>query len=657
MSSCSEPMMETISCCEPVQDSADEPVSSCCEGINERQVTEETAGLDSSAKNPNEETSISAIKSFAVEAEDAQPMTCSYEETAQNEGSVHREDAEEMNLEDTRDLSSRCLVDFKHQIAVKRRTAIVTRLDGVNLSTGSEVSFYKCHLCGKLFGRLADVPMHLSMHSPQQMTLYQCLLCEGSFSFKTKLVQHLRIHHNVNLPRRGEISEKGPLDTNNVSSDCGPKIISQKKDEFLQSGAGNALRASPETPHGLEISSSRSNEESDAFSAPQYKMLHLSVEAGDRIPGDQFILEKLGLDKLSDGRERLFHCDPVKGLTKTNSFLCQICGFESWRQNRLLHHVIKHHLNSVAVQKMRKQLLHRRKLPLPHRTSESNLLRKFGNSGELKTFLSETSNCLTSSAAESHTVTSTAPNVECKEEPLSLSMSPKSTDCSSEHKGIDDPVLNKRDDLQGSPRTNYSEMGESCHIMNQIENEKLPMSPVSATSTEQLKVMDNKVVSSSSSLVSMQTSSSICNITPDTTIPTSSSAMMMSSLITAHETGSECKPLVFNPSNVSPLLRGFLPLPLLSLFVSQSTLNPASFLGTSNSNSQFPSDPVKISQQSFSEKFSTSHASNSWDQNQKFEATEQEDIKPTRAALDWRVMVRNRTRGLASRGSSTLNTK
>lgn len=656
MSSCSEPMMETISCCEPVQDSADEPVSSCCDGIDEIPVTKETTSLDSSTKNPNEETLVSS-KSSAVEDEDAQLMTCSHEETAQNESSVHREDAEEMNLEDTRDLSSCRLVDFKHQIAVKRRTAIVTRLDGVNFSTGSEVSFYKCHLCGKLFGRLADVPMHLSMHSPQQMTLYQCLLCEGSFSFKTKLMQHLRIHHNVNLPRQVKASEKGPLDTNNVSSDCGPKIISQKKDESPQSVAGSALRASPETPNGLEISNSRSNEESDVFSAPEFKMLHLSVEAGERIPRDQLILEKLGLDKLSDGRERLFHCDPVKGLTKTNSFLCQICGFESWRQNRLLHHVIKHHLDSVAVQKMRKQLLRRRKLPLPHRTSERNLLRKFGNGGELKTIISETSNCLTSSTAESRTITSAAPNVECKEEPLSLSISPKTADCFSEHKGIDDPVLNKPDDLRESPSTSYSEMGESCQMTDQIENEKLPMSPVSAMSTEQLKVMDNKVVSSSSSLVSMQTSNSICNITPDATIPTSSSAMMMSSLIAAHETGSECKPLVFNPSNVSPLLRGFLPLPLLSLFVSQSTLNSASFLATSNSNSQFPAGQVKISQQSFNEKFSTTHTSNSWEQTQKFEATEEEDIKPSRAALDWRVMVRSRTRGLASRGSSTLNTK
>ena len=663
--------MEMISCCDPVQDSASTPVSNNCrEGIGEVQVTKETASFDSSTENPNVDAS-DFSKSSLVEDKDVQLMTCSSVETAQNLSTFHSEDDEQMISEDTKPPSR--FVDFRQQIAVKSRTAIVTRLDGVDLSTGSDVSFYKCHLCGKLFGRLADVPMHLSMHSPQQLTLYRCLLCDGSFSFKTKLVQHLRMHHNVNLPRWGgnsgsangvSLSSKDLLDPSSCagSSDCGRKDISpQRHNELLRSGADIALRAASESPPGLEIDTLRNSEDSGMLSGSQFKLLHLSVEDSDTIPADEFVLGKLSLEKLSDGRKSLFRCDPVKGLTKTNSFLCQMCGFESWRQSRLLHHVIKHHLNLAAVQRMRKQILHRRKLPLQHQTSEGNMRRMSVNGRELRTVSSETGNCSTSSTAESRTVASAAQNVDCKEKPLSLSPTLKPANCvDSEPNGLDDgnaltvksdPVFYDTNDMHDSPETNYSDVSESFHKTEKIETDTLLMTPVSPMSAEQLKVMDNRAVSS---LISKSTSNSISSMTPlqpDATIPTSSSMMTMSSLIEAHENASECKPLVFNPNSISPLLHGFLPLPLLSLFVSQSALNSAPFLGAGNSNtSQFSSDQVKVPQQGFNEQFSATCASNSWD-----DASKEEDIKPNRAVLDWGVMVQNQMRSLASRGPSTLS--
>lgn len=87
---------------------------------------------------------------------------------------------------------------LKHQMNIRNETVIVTRLDGVNVSTGHKVSLYKCYLCGRIFHQLSLLQCHLSTHFDKYMTFYECLYCDAHFKFKTQLLQHMNSTHNVN---------------------------------------------------------------------------------------------------------------------------------------------------------------------------------------------------------------------------------------------------------------------------------------------------------------------------------------------------------------------------------------------------------------------------------------------------------------------------
>ncbi len=88
----------------------------------------------------------------------------------------------------------------KQRISIRNETVLVTRMDGVNINSGTNVSLYKCHLCGKVFNFLSKLQCHLSLHFEHHITLYQCSLCDANFKFKLHLFRHLRRNHGIKKP-------------------------------------------------------------------------------------------------------------------------------------------------------------------------------------------------------------------------------------------------------------------------------------------------------------------------------------------------------------------------------------------------------------------------------------------------------------------------
>ena len=84
---------------------------------------------------------------------------------------------------------------LKHQISIKNEIVLTTRLDGVNVQTGTKISLYRCHMCGKMFNYLSKLQCHLSVHFERHLSFYSCPLCGVSFRFQLQLRRHLRTSH------------------------------------------------------------------------------------------------------------------------------------------------------------------------------------------------------------------------------------------------------------------------------------------------------------------------------------------------------------------------------------------------------------------------------------------------------------------------------
>ena len=108
---------------------------------------------------------------------------------------------------------------LKHRLSIKNETVLVTRLDGVDMKAGAQMSLFKCHMCGRMFRLLSRLQCHLSMHFERQLLLFQCSLCDQQFQFKMQLLQHLRSHGvcNVNVntqsPHTATTAGQGLLST------------------------------------------------------------------------------------------------------------------------------------------------------------------------------------------------------------------------------------------------------------------------------------------------------------------------------------------------------------------------------------------------------------------------------------------------------------
>ena len=92
---------------------------------------------------------------------------------------------------------------LKHRISIKNETVLVTRLDGVDVTSGGKQSLFKCHMCGRIFNFLSRLQCHLSMHFERHLTVYTCWCCEASFSFKTQLMQHVSQVHDIEVSQHG----------------------------------------------------------------------------------------------------------------------------------------------------------------------------------------------------------------------------------------------------------------------------------------------------------------------------------------------------------------------------------------------------------------------------------------------------------------------
>ena len=108
---------------------------------------------------------------------------------------------------------------LKHRLSIKNETVLVTRLDGVDMKAGAQMSLFKCHMCGRMFRLLSRLQCHLSMHFERQLLLFQCSLCDQQFQFKMQLLQHLRSHGvrnvniNTNSPHTATTASQGLLST------------------------------------------------------------------------------------------------------------------------------------------------------------------------------------------------------------------------------------------------------------------------------------------------------------------------------------------------------------------------------------------------------------------------------------------------------------
>lgn len=129
----------------------------------------------------------------------------------------------------TKDSDSSVTVEFpsmfpglKHKISIKNEVVMVTRMDGMNLSTGSKASLFKCHLCNKIYGTMSRLQCHLSVHFDRHMTLYQCTFCDSHFQFKTQLLQHLRCYHDTQLSPTDDLPEADEL----FADDAAAKSVS-----------------------------------------------------------------------------------------------------------------------------------------------------------------------------------------------------------------------------------------------------------------------------------------------------------------------------------------------------------------------------------------------------------------------------------------------
>ena len=97
---------------------------------------------------------------------------------------------------------------LKQQLSIRNETVVISRLDGVDSSTGDNVTLYKCHLCGRIYKQLSQLQLHLSTHFERRVVVFQCLHCDSCFRYKVQLTQHLQLHHSVELNlEEGQVPE------------------------------------------------------------------------------------------------------------------------------------------------------------------------------------------------------------------------------------------------------------------------------------------------------------------------------------------------------------------------------------------------------------------------------------------------------------------
>ncbi|XP_041371714.1 sal-like protein 3 [Gigantopelta aegis] len=123
---------------------------------------------------------------------------------------------------------------MKSRIRIRNETVLITRLDGVNLSTNKETSMYKCYICGAMLSSLSNVQVHLSMHFDLEITTYQCRHCDATFESKHQMLQHVLSHKiNNKLESREKTDEEVTVSDERLlvedGEDFGESVVTGKK--------------------------------------------------------------------------------------------------------------------------------------------------------------------------------------------------------------------------------------------------------------------------------------------------------------------------------------------------------------------------------------------------------------------------------------------
>ncbi|XP_060068821.1 zinc finger protein 236-like [Ylistrum balloti] len=198
----------------------------------------------------------------------------------------------------------------KNRISIRNETVLVTRLDGVNMTTGKEICLYKCYLCGKVFNYLSKVQCHLSMHFEKDIVIFQCQLCKASFWFKNQVMQHIRKRH--------------PSEVDNASK--------RQENECKNNDADNDTSNS-DMDSGIQVKSEGNDENSDEREGS-------SSPVGSKLKKDDIF------KKESEDRENEMLCRFWRGLkyrkNSNGSYVCLVCRKSFHREISLLKHIKIH---------------------------------------------------------------------------------------------------------------------------------------------------------------------------------------------------------------------------------------------------------------------------------------------------------------------------
>lgn len=83
---------------------------------------------------------------------------------------------------------------------------IESRQNGTYNQETSDSAEYSCHLCSKIFRRLAHLQTHLRKHS-EEYTAYYCDICDKKFRSEGQLDSHLQQHFNGDSPPNRESND------------------------------------------------------------------------------------------------------------------------------------------------------------------------------------------------------------------------------------------------------------------------------------------------------------------------------------------------------------------------------------------------------------------------------------------------------------------
>ena len=163
-------------------------ITSCTEGANKA----DASSFDSGYHNESSERSLSVDEGLIMDYVPKPNLSATAIDMAREEVADRLRQVVE-NSTTNKD------VDNSNDVKVANERVLVTQLEGQNISSGADVSLYKCYLCGQIFTLLSKLQAHLVAHAEVNMpnNLSQCPYCSAVFKTKTQLGKHVRSGHKT----------------------------------------------------------------------------------------------------------------------------------------------------------------------------------------------------------------------------------------------------------------------------------------------------------------------------------------------------------------------------------------------------------------------------------------------------------------------------